>query len=76
MDIAMRNMLLLLLDNLKDIICGHVRIFVTLSIIFWTVDLLELALNCKDKLYVSLWLLIVLILLQIFCPLMYVKGSY
>ena len=31
-----------LLDNLKYITCGHVEKFVTLSIIFWTLYLLDL----------------------------------
>ena len=35
----MRNGHFSLLDNLEDIICGHVRKFVMLSIIFWTIYL-------------------------------------
>ena len=54
------------LNNLKDINCGHVRKSVTLSFIFWTTFLKKnLVQNCKDKLYVFLWVLIVLLLLQI-----------
>ena len=50
----------LLLNNLNDIHCGHVRNCVMLSIIFWTMYLLFLARNYIDKL--------VLLLLQIcFC---------
>ena len=35
--ILMRNAHFALLNNQKDRICGHVRKFVTLSIIFWTI---------------------------------------
>ena len=33
----MRNAQFSLLNNLKNLNCGHVRKFVTLSIIFWTI---------------------------------------
>ena len=39
-----------LLNNLKDIIYGHVRKYVMLSTIFWTMYSEDLARNCKDKL--------------------------
>ena len=35
--LIMRNELFSLLNNLKDIICGHVRTCVMLSINFWTI---------------------------------------
>ena len=35
--------------NLKYLNCGHVRMFVTLSIIFCTIYLYDLAQNCTDK---------------------------
>ena len=35
------------LNNLNDLSCGHVRKFVTLSIIVWTIYLAQ---NCIDKL--------------------------
>ena len=34
---VIRNKYVLLLNKLKDLNCGHVRKFVTLSIIFWTI---------------------------------------
>ena len=37
----------------------------TLSVIFWTIYLCDLAQHCIDKLLVFLWVLIVLLLLQI-----------
>ena len=58
----------LLLNNLNDINCGHVRKCVMRSIIFWTIYLYDLALNYIDKLSVFQLVLIVLLLLQIcFC---------
>ena len=38
-----------LLNNLKDLNCGHNRKFVTLFIIFWTIYLYDLAQNCIYK---------------------------
>ena len=38
------------LNNDKDIICGHVRKFVTLSIIFCAMHLIDFALNCFNTL--------------------------
>ena len=55
----------LLLNNLNDINCGHVRKCVMRSIIFWTIYLYDLAQNYIDKLSVFQWVLIVLLLLQI-----------
>ena len=55
----------LLLNNLNDINCGHVRKCVMRSIIFWTIYLQDLAQNYIDKLLVFQWVLIVLLLLQI-----------
>ena len=40
----------LILNNLNDINCGHVRKCVMRSIIFWTIYLLDLARNYIDKL--------------------------
>ena len=42
----MRNACFSLKNNLKDIICGHVRKFVMLSIIFWTIYLSDMTRNC------------------------------
>ena len=42
--------LILLLNNPKDIICGHVGKCVVLSIIFWTIYLKDLDRNDIDKL--------------------------
>ena len=53
--------------NLNDIICGHVRTFVMLSIIFWITYLLGLVLNYIDTLLVFPWVLIVPHLLRVFC---------
>ena len=49
-----------LLNNLKGKICGNVRKFVMLLIIFWTICLLDLAQNCINtlKLQVLKWELI------------------
>ena len=48
--LVMRNMdFFLLLTNLKDVNCGHVRKFVTLSFIFRTLYLLALVQNCIDN---------------------------
>ena len=47
--LVMKN-LISLPNNLKDIIYGHVKQFVTPSITFWTVYSLYLAPNCIDKL--------------------------
>ena len=64
----MIKMPFLLLNNLNDINCGHVRKCVMRSIIFWTIYLYDLAQNYIDKLSVFQWVLIVLLLLQIcFC---------
>ena len=50
-----------LLNNQKDILFDHVRKFVLLDM-----HLLDLALNCINKLYIFKWVLIVRLLLQIF----------
>ena len=60
------KMPLLLLNNVNDINYGRVRKCVMLSIIFWSIYLKDLARNYIDKLYVFQWVLIVLLLLQIF----------
>ena len=39
-----------LMNNLNDINCGHVRKCVMLSIIFWTINLWDLAQN-----YINTW---------------------
>ena len=44
------NHVFLLLNNLIDMRCGHVRKCVMLSIVFWTIYLLDLARNFIDKL--------------------------
>ena len=48
--LVMIKMPFLLLNNPNDINCGHVRNCVMLSIIFWTIYLLDLARNYIDKL--------------------------
>ena len=53
-----KNAAFLLLNSLKDIICGHVRISIMLSIIFWTIYFQDLARNCTDKLQVFQWVLV------------------
>ena len=52
-----------LLNNLIDIMCGHVRKFVKHTIIFWTIHLLDMAQNCRDNCMHPLGVLIVLLLL-------------
>ena len=61
----MSNTLFSLLNNQKDIICGNVRMFVTLFIVHWTIHLINLALNYTEDLLVFIWVFIVLLLLQI-----------
>ena len=58
----MKNAHLSLLNNLKYILCGHVRTLVMLSIFFWTIYLYDLARNCIDKLQLFQWVLIVFLL--------------
>ena len=48
--LGMRNVHFSLLNNLKDLNCGHVRKFVTLSIFLRTIYLKELAQTCIYKL--------------------------
>ena len=61
----------------KVIISGHVRKFVMLSVIFLSIYLIDFAQNCTDKLQVFQWILIVLLLLQIwFCFVNIIDTSY
>ena len=48
--LVMKKAHLSYLNKLKDLECGHVRKFLTISIIFWTIYLLDLAQNCINKL--------------------------
>ena len=63
-----KNAFFLLLNNLNDINCGHVRKCVMLSIFFGQYIYKILTRNYIDKLQIFQWVLIVLVLLQIcFC---------
>ena len=45
----MRNAHFSRLNNLNKLICGHIRKFVMLSIIFWTIIFFYLAQSCIEK---------------------------
>ena len=49
MCLVMRKTLLSILDKQRNMLCGNVRNFVTLSIIYWAIYLLDLALKYIDK---------------------------
>ena len=44
------GLLFILLNNIKDTLCGHVRTFFTLSIVFKTLYVSDLVQNCVDTL--------------------------
>ena len=62
----MRNEGFLLLYNLKYIICGHIRTFLVLFIIFWTIYFITFASKLYRFLCVFQWVLISFIELQIY----------